>query len=844
MRNRRPIFTHRGFAILAAVFLLGDVTLAGCGGASAPQVDPHPLSDGGIPDRVLFEASPRDGHDGGDADPDAVGDLGWAGDIDLGVDGDDGPDSDAGGGGDLAVIDVANPIDDAATTDGAAPTDGTADATILPTVVTVAVTTPVDDALQVAAQRFTPLVSVLVATDPAASDDMRQVDIDLWSTGAMPAKISTTRLAQLSKTSPGAAAGADASPAGGGAIDAASPGDAAGADEVGGSPPAMPLSSRTLFTFGDTPVDLSSLVTDRYELRVTATTLAGVTASTKRNLRVDAGPIIKVIAPTVDQAARGSIFVSVQVTDPYSTMPPTVSIGVANIAIAPLTVVGDLYQANVAETIAMPPLSGEQLLDVGAVNAAGVAARHVVVKFVFDDVGPVITNGKPATGSLIGGIAKLEADITDPAGVDVNTVVAVVAHGDASLEVKLDQDPNDHKHFSHLFDTRRLSNTVLYPTVSFRASDLPGNQSNIGYTVAVDNTPPLADLDAPADLRMRRNVNGIWRCSWQFDPLGTDSVNDGDYVLQLFDVRARVEDEGNSPVAGGADITPLAGLDPAHVELLVLDDTNRALVVDTDGDGVCDAVNPKLVPTTTPMSSLDALLVNLAPVPPTGGADFTPDASILSAGFSDCTVGNETLKPIALCKTSDVTVAIPSHDTTEAAVWTIPKVVPSSVQCVGNQLDVLGNHIKDGPACLAVHAIDQLANAQVSRVIHVCIDHDGNGAECPFAPIASVEGGNPVRIDTAAPHGLATGAQALVGAIPILFDANGLWRITVVSDTAFTLDGSSTPSMTVGGGQFMRWTGASDCTGRQTALSPVVVDDTTPCRPWRRFSRGEHLDAN
>ncbi len=847
MRVCPPVFPVCGFSILAIASLLsGVVASSGCG-ASAPHVDPRPLSEGGIPDRVLFEVSAAgDSNDGGAGGLDGAGDVGDAGD----------PGDDDGGAGDTAVdiaasdgavLEIGSGGDGGAV-DGAAPIDGSSDASMLPTTVTVDVTDPLEDALQVAALRFTPLISVLVTTDPAGSDDIKQVDVEVWSTSAMPAKISSTRLAQLSKTSPGTA-GADAG------VVVAVAGDAGAGNNAGASDAAsqdggvssgtIPQPSiQTLFTFGDTPVDLSSVATDAYELRVTATTLAGVTASTKRKLRVDAGPVIKVISPTVDQAARGSMFVSVQVTDPYSATPPTVSVGVANIAITPLTVVGDLYQASVGETIAMPPLSGEQLLDVGAVNAAGVAARHVVVKFVFDDIGPVITNGKPATGSLIGGIAKLEADITDPAGVDVNTVVAVVAHGDASLEVKLDQDPNDHKHFSHLFDTRRLSNTVLYPTISFRASDLPGNQSNIGYTVAVDNTPPLADLDPPADLRMRRDVNGIWRCSWQFDPLGTDAVNDGDYVLQLFDVRARVEDEGNSPVAGGADITPLAGLDPAHVELLVLDNTNRALVVDTDGDGVCDAVNPMLAPTTTPMSSLDALLVNLAPVPPTGGADFTPDATILSAGFGDCTMGNDTLKPIGLCKTSDMTVAIPSHQTTEAAVWTIPKVVPASVQCVGNQLDVLGNHINDGPACLAIHAIDQLANAQVSRVIHVCIDHDGNGAECPFAPIASVQGGSPVRIDTIAPHGLATGARALVGAIPTLFDANGLWKVTVVSDTAFTLDGSNTPAVAVSGGQFMRWTAASDCTGRQTAISPAVVDDTIPCRPWRRFSRGEHLDTD
>jgi len=812
--------------------------VGGCGGSSAPGVDPRPLSDGGLPERITLEAGRADLGDDGDSDAAAPGSDALDADT---------PTSDAtdGGGDDLARDDAMS-LDAPAT--GVDAASDISDAASTPTLLTVQVLDPVDNGLLTAAGRFAPLVTVQVTTDPGQHDDVKEVDVELWSTGTMPVKISSTSLSQLSKTvgpSDGSAgstgAGAGSGGAGGGIV-AGDLGDAGGASAPQGSAG----STETLFTFGDTPVDLSSLSTDSYDLRVLATTLGGVTALGTRRVRVDAGPVIRIIAPTVEQAARGAIFVSVEVTDPYSSSPPSVTFKVANIPVAPLTRVGDLFQATVAETISlpsMPPLSGEQLLDVGAVNAAGVAARHVVVPFVFDDVGPIISNGRPATGVLVGGIIKIEADITDSAGVDTNTVVAVVAHGDSSLEVKLDQDPADHKHFSHLFDTRSLSNTVLYPTISFRASDLPGNQSNIGYTVAVDNTPPLADLDPPADLRLRHNFTGVWRCSWQFDPLGTDAVNDGDLLLQLFDVRARVQDEGNAPVAGGADITPLAGLDPAHVELLALDDTNRALVVDTDGDGICDAVNPRLVPTTTPMSSQDALLVNLAPVPPIGTADFTPDPSILDAGFSDCTWGTDTAKPSPLCRTSDLTVAIPYHQTPQAGVWSIPPVVPSTVLCVGNQLDALGNHLGDGPACLAVHAVDQLGNSQVSRVLHVCIDHDGNGAECPFAPIASVQGGAPVRIDSALPHGLTTGDRVLVGAIPTLFDANGLWKVTVTSPTSFTLDSSSTPSIAVAaGGQFMRWSSTSDCTGRQTAISPLVVDDATPCRPWRRFTRGEHLE--
>ena len=69
-------------------------------------------------------------------------------------------------------------------------------------------------------------------------------------------------------------------------------------------------------------------------------------------------------------------------------------------------------------------------------------------------------------------------------------------------------------------------------------------------------------------------------------------------------------------------------------------------------------------------------------------------------------------------------------------------------------------------------------------------------------------------------------------------------RVTVISSTVFTLDGSSPASTTILGGRFMKWTAPSDCTGRQTSIDPVVVDDVTPCRPWRSFGTSEHLTIN
>jgi hypothetical protein len=279
----------------------------------------------------------------------------------------------------------------------------------------VEVTDPAEGELLEARARFTPGVRIVLNTGAAAADDVAGVSAELWSTGTGAARIATTALALLSKS-------------GGG-----SSGTAA------------------LLTYGDTPVDLSSLISGTYELRITATTLTGVVASARRSFGADSGPIVRVLSPTTDQAVRGSVVVRLEVTDPFHTDPPTVSATVANIPIPSFTVAGSSYQATVAETVTLPPLSGPQLLAVSAVSATGVASATVAVRFVFDGQGPSITATKPETGALIGGIVTLEAKVTDAAGVDVHSVVAVVAHGTSAFEVRLDQDPNDAKRFSHLF---------------------------------------------------------------------------------------------------------------------------------------------------------------------------------------------------------------------------------------------------------------------------------------------------------------------------------------------------------------------------------------------------------
>jgi hypothetical protein len=345
-------------------------------------------------------------------------------------------------------------------------------------------------------------------------------------------------------------------------------------------------------------------------------------------------------------------------------------------------------------------------------------------KFVADDKGPVISDTAPAAGSMIGRVVTISAKISDSAGVLDSSIVAVVAHGDVMFEVKL-QPAAAAGSYQALFDTSRLPKNAIFPSISFRASDSLGNESSVGYLLSLDNTPPIADLDPPAFV-MERKKNDLIECSWPFDPMGPDAVSDLSTRGQLFDIRARVEDDGNSPLTAGADYIPISGVDDGRVQLLILDDTSRPLVVDTDGDGLCDAVNPLLTPTTTPMSATDALLINMVPINPAGGADFKSSPPDICGN-----PGTDIKSPDPFCDTSGLLAVIPPHAFgATAAVYGIPPIVNDHAQCLGRQLDALGNHVSDGWICLAVAVADKLGNTQVSRPIRVCVDKDGQGDEC------------------------------------------------------------------------------------------------------------------
>ena len=736
------------------------------------------------------------------------------------------------------------------------------------TIVTIIIQSPMAAAVAPALVRFTPAVEVRVETSAArAEETLREVNVEVLS---LPQKMKVV-VGKLNQV---------------------------GLDT-------LPESNVLVYRFADTPVDLAMAASGNYELAVTAITSGGAQTKASVQFQIDAGPSIRIDSPVQDRAYRGSAPVDVTIGDDYFGPVSEVSMKVGQhtiTAAGPGGTSGKQYTATLDFASYIPALEGEQILTVRAKNRNGIEAV-VTRKFVSDSKGPIISNAKPIDGQLIGNVITISAEVNDPAGVLASSVVAVFANGpgtEYTIPMNAPAPGVMPPVYSAIFDTRLLpfGENALYPTLSFRASDKLGNESLVGNVLWLDNRPPLAELDPPEMRMLARNEASQLACSWPMDPVGPDAVDDLDIVPQVVDVRARVEDQGNEPLSGNPNYIPISGLDV--VQLLVLDDTTRPLVVNTNpvargnkpADTLCDALNPLLVPTTRPMTSSDALLITMFGIAPAGAPDLTNFGGILIGDDRSCFGGGNSKAPDPICATTyagpktkwrilertppmtgppfvsahqDSVTLFPGYLGVGAsgapAIWTIPRQESGAANplCGGTQLDTLANFVNDGWACLAVFASDKLGNKQVSRPMRVCVDKDVDGRECPHKEIAAVRDGTPLTVETVTDHGYATGDRVKISGISMKTIVNGTWTVTVTGPRSFALQGTAAqPSgagwafgdwlrpgrppgqpMTFIQGHVVRVTDAPACTGTQTAEPPATMVNSTVCSPWRQYTPGE-----
>jgi hypothetical protein len=510
-------------------------------------------------------------------------------------------------------------------------------------------------------------------------------------------------------------------------------------------------------------ISLGDRETGDYTLTVSATSAGGLKGSFPVDFQIDGGPLLAVVSPQPFHSYKGLLVIEViadagifpALDGPHAT--------VANYDV-PLALVGDPSDPNnhtyrgminlrdPMPPMILPPLVDEQLLTVWATNGNGKRTEiHMI--FVIDEEGPTITSTTPQPGEIVGDIMRISATVTDPAGVLDASVIAVIGDDTTPAKFNVQLKPDGLGVYSIFFDTRKLTGCddppkasdlcIVYPTISFRASDELNNERVVAYNFTVDNIAPVADLDPP-NLRSFR-VEETYVCSWEFDPLsratwtGTtyrdavypiatpaigDMPNDGTRVAQVFDLRARIEDDGNHAV--GLKLTPISLVDPDKTAVYVLDDESQALIVDTDGDGWCDAINPLLVPTTEPPAANNQVLkIRLAGVPPAGVANFMPDPSLPAPPISSstfCRRGGDPALPDLLCPGHQPFIAI-SYAGNEPAIWTLQHIDVN--WCFGEPFDTYANNISPGWACIAIATTDFSNNSSVSAPLRVDIKYDG-----------------------------------------------------------------------------------------------------------------------
>ena len=504
---------------------------------------------------------------------------------------------------------------------------------------------------------------------------------------------------------------------------------------------------KLVITTGDVYAGRVSLGADlkggTYTITVSARSSGGATNSAMVDISVDAGPTIVITAPVEGKSYKHMLTIEVIATDGIGlaidangVIPPTATVGVVNVPLSP-TGVDSTYRGTINFDSADPPLFGPQLLTVAVTNVNG-RRTEVQLIFIIDNEGPTITSTLPVPGQIAGGIVLISAKVDDLAGILDSSVVAVIADETGTPLFELPMKPAGGGVYSVLFDSSRFVKCpdppaqpcLIFPTVSFRASDLVGNETVVGYEFTLDNVAPVSDMDS-ANVRVIRK-DGY--CSQEFDPLsrntlGGDMPNDGAVVPQVFDLRARIEDDGNS-AATGLKVIPVAGVDPDRTDVYILDDVvNQVLIVDTDGDGYCDHINPHLVPTTQPPTQNNQVLkVRLAGVPGQGDADYRDD----NKGVASCPYPPVALPPEIICPGNQPYTTISGAD----GLPIIYSVEPiTKARCMGSQFDTMANHIGEGWACLAVQSSDNSGNTSVSPPMRVYINYNGTNAGRPASSV-------------------------------------------------------------------------------------------------------------
>ena len=464
-------------------------------------------------------------------------------------------------------------------------------------------------------------------------------------------------------------------------------------------------------------------------------------SSATANTFLDLGPSVVILSPADDSVQAGGMDVEFTITaDPVSDsdtlaepdLAGTGSLIVAGAQITNIVSEGAVFVGTVDfddPALYQTPLNGTYEFSVSVANGRGVRRRETR-SFTVDAAGPTITIIEPVLSSIIAGATNVIAEITDPSGVDASSVRYRIDAQEFSMT-----PGGGANRYSGSFDANQYPDTIGQITINVTASDLAGNDTTREVSVQLDSRPPLLDMDPPMVREAQEEMTGQI-CSTAFDPVGSEGANDATVLGPVPFFRVRIEDRSNRNAA-------ISGVNSDDVQVYILDDETQALLIDTDADGVCDAINPAFVPN-NPIGNQPAVVIDMTPVNPSGNAFFQELAPGFSLpdpydGFPFCFggdngngTGKATEPPDEVCLGTNLTRVIPDNTDPDGLRPAIFGRAPLlDINCIGDRFDFPGAGINPGFACVAARATDNGGNESVSSPLRVCLDDALGGSDCP-----------------------------------------------------------------------------------------------------------------
>lgn len=395
-----------------------------------------------------------------------------------------------------------------------------------------------------------------------------------------------------------------------------------------------------------------------------------------------------------------------------------------------------LYQASVdfddRLQFSVPPSAAQIVVTATDARSPKAATRNVKADIAIDGDGPTIAVLAPRDGEIVHGERVLEVNVQDVSGIRASSLVADFNQGLYTIREWEGTGPA----FRQRFDTRTFGSELTRLTLAVSATDAVGNETTVAHTLKLDNLPPVISL-TPPEIREWRGGGVPGECSTLFDPVGDDVPNDGESATNLVYLRALVEDRTNQPIVGEgtSPVTYLAGVNASSVEVYMQRDPSVPLLIDTDGDNICDEINYEALD----MNQRPAKLA-LAAVNPVGTAWYRKFDTLNPDNVSCYAAGGDPNPPTTVCSNSPMFRVVPGRaQGRPPAVYAIrPSNDANNGECTGEYWELKGIAM-DGWICLASRVEDNIGNIGVSDPVRVCFEETAQKPpptpDCSGAPM-------------------------------------------------------------------------------------------------------------